>query len=278
MTEIISLKRLAEIGGGFAPPVPSIKQLYLTLPTGQSSVSDPDLADSTIILLIRDTIPLEQVDASPTDRQYTLTGDTLDFSVINPTNDEQVYVLYYPTPTSGELMAIEPVSLSEVKTHLRVTFNDDDVELYKMISRCRKRIENYCNISIVAQRIQVVARICGEWQLPYGPVTAVETVENRDKNAGSGPTQYTASAAEWLLDGDTFNDNDYPEHISTRDRFYPDNRSRITYTAGMEFVPADLKLAILSEIAYRYENRGDETTALSSAAIELANPYRKLWL
>lgn len=281
MTNVISLKRLAEIGAGFAPPTSSITGLYLTLPAGDDTVNDTHLIDATIILLMRSGLPLEQTEDTPTDHEFTLnplTGE-LGFSVVNPTNSEQVYVLYFPNVASGPTMATEPVTLAEAKTHLRVTFNDDDVEIYRMITRARKYIENYCSISIVRQRIQVVANICGCWDLPLAPVVEVESVETRELYNGSGPLVYVPSDQDWSIDGDNFLSNGYPQHISTRDRFYPDNRTRVTYIAGMEMCPEDLKAAILAQLAFLYENRGETSDKTSSEALELAAPYRILrWL
>ena len=280
MTNVISLKRVADIGGGFAPATALITPLFLSLPAGNNAVSDTNLINSTIILLMRSILPLEQVDGIPDDNQFNLDTDTgvITFSVVNPTNDEQVYVLYYPTPASGTTLGIEPVTLAEAKTHLRVTFTDDDVEIYRMITRARKYIENYCNISIVLQRIQVVANICGDWDLPLGPVVTVESVETRELYNGSGPLIYVPSDQEWAIDGGNFLSNDYPRHISTRDRFYPDNRTRITYTAG-DYCPDDLKAAILAQLAFMYEKRGDTGESKCDEALELAAPYRVLrWI
>lgn len=279
MTSVISLKRVADIGGGFAPPTSSITGLYLTLPANQLVVADSHLIDATIILLMRSGIPLEQAASNPTDHEFTLnplTGD-LAFSVLNATNEEQIYVLYYPNVSSGPSMGVEPVTLAEAKTHLRVTFTDDDVEIYRMITRARKYIENYCNISIVLQRIQVVANICGCWDLPYGPVVDIETVENRELYNGSGPLVYVPATGDWFIDGDNF-DSENTQHISTRDRFYPDNRTRITYTAG-GYCPDDLKAAILAQLAFMYEKRGDTGESKCDEALELAAPFRVLrWI
>jgi uncharacterized phiE125 gp8 family phage protein len=174
----------------------------------------------------------------------------------------------------------EPVTLAQAKTHLRVTFTDDDNEITALITRARRYIENYCNISIVLQRIQAVAQICGDWHLPYGPVVSIESVENRELYNGSGPLVYVPSTKSWSVDGDDLDGSDYPHHISTRDRF--DNRTRITYLAGGD-CPEDLQAAILAEVAYRYENRGDENRQYVAdipgacpAAQALAAPYRVL--
>lgn len=278
MTNVISLKRVAEIGGGYAPATAVITSVYLTLLTGTNTVADSHLIDSTVILLMRGFVPMQEVSSNPEDNQFslnTVTGE-LTFSVTNPTNDEQIYVLYYPTQSGGQIMGIEPVSLAEAKTHLRVTFNDDDVEIYRIITRARKYIENYCSISIVLQRIQVVANICGCWDLPYAPVVEIESVENRELYNGSGPMTYAPTTSDWGLDGNTFEDSGYPQHISTRDRF--DSRTRVTYTAG-GYCPDDLKAAILAQVAFMYEKRGDTTDSKCDEALELAAPYRILrWI
>lgn len=282
MTSIISLKRIADIGGGFAPPTALITSIYLTLPATENTVSDAHLIDATVILLMRGIIPMEQVASNPEDNQYTLDAATgeIAFSVTNPTNDEQVYVLYYPTQTSGATMGIEPVGLAEAKTHLRVTFNDDDVEIYRMITRARKYIENYCNISIVTQRIQVVADICGDWQLPYAPVITIESVETLQTYAGSGPRIYQPAPEPWQVEGNSFTgwNFGYDITINTRQTDFR-NRTRVTYTAGTDYCPEDLKAAILAQVAFMYEKRGDTSESKCAEALELAAPYRVLsWI
>lgn len=284
MTKILSVKRLAEIGGGFTPPISSIVPLFTSVAANATSLTDTNLINASVILLMRGILPLEQVLTAPTESQYTLnpvTG-TLTFGVSNPTDAEQLYILYYPIISLGTSQAIEPITLAQAKQHLLVTFTDDDVEIYQLIARARKFIENYCSISIVTQQIQVVAEICGEFDLPYGPVISIESVETPSQSSGSGPVVYEASSNSWQFDGGTFGTpwfGDDVRHFSTRDRYGP-YRTRITYTAGMDFVPADLIAAILAQVAWMYENRGNTTTQGASIdALTLAAPYRNmLWL
>jgi hypothetical protein len=160
----------------------------------------------------------------------------------------------------------EPVTLTEAKTQCRVTFSDDDTELTAMITRARKFIENYCNISIVLQTIRVLADACGCWELPYGPIVGITSVESPSLNQGSGPKAYTTSTEDWWVDGGLFDAGTYS-----------DARTRVTYTAG-NYCPDDLKAAILAQVAWLYEHRGEEEGMGSDEALELAAPFRKLWL
>jgi hypothetical protein len=161
----------------------------------------------------------------------------------------------------------EPVTLAEAKTQLRVTFADDDTEITKLITKARRYVENYCNISIVYQRIQLTATICEAWQLPYGPVIGIESVLDSNSYSGSGPVTFTNSDIKWEWSGDTF--------------YSPSNYThRVQYTAGMGTVPEDLKDAILQVLTFLYENRGKtiDVTGLQEVLKNAQNYQRLLWI
>lgn len=285
--KVISLEKVAEFGGGFAPSATSILKLFLTLPAGETSIVTPQLENATILLLIRSMLPLDEVPADPNSVQYTfdpLTG-TLAFSVVNATNEEPVYVLFYPSPSSGITVATEPITMAEARSHLQIDYPDDDVEIYRMIKRCRQRIENYCLISIVATRWALVGSFdCEGDELPYGPVITIETVQSRDpQSSGSGPVQYVNSQNMWHSQGNKF----IPAGFGDGDIFINSrwgapwaNNIKIIYTAGMTVVPEDLKLAILAELAYRFEHKGNVAeSGICEAATVLAAPYRNMsWI
>lgn len=262
MIEIIDIKK-QEIGGGYAPLLAAITSDNYTIAAGQTSVTIPALINSTIILLQREIVPYSQ-GVVPADRVYsfdTATGlITFDFS--NPTNAENIYILFFPTPSSGQEIASEPVSLGEAKTHLRVTFPDDDVEIWRLITAARQAVENYCNISIALKRITLIADCVDCWTLPYGPVIAIESVENR-----TGRWAYGSMGSDtYHTDGDQFEGGP--------------GRLRILYTTGMESCPEDLKQAILNQVAFLYENRGKTSdSGVCDQAQQLANPYRiSIWI
>lgn len=164
-----------------------------------------------------------------------------------------------------EYSVMEPVDLTEVKTHLHVTDSDNDTELTDLITKCRKAIGNYCSVSIVNTRITLIADFDGEWDLPYGPVTGLESVATKDTTIGSGIPGFTTLDEGWTVEGDVFYTCSPYRH-------------KLIYTAGYETVPEDLKLAVLNEIYFRYENKGQNDNNVCMAARKLADPYKKIWI
>lgn len=183
----------------------------------------------------------------------------------------------------------EPVTLTQVKAHLIITSADDDTLLTSLITQARKSIEEYCAISIVAKTVTLTADLYKEWELPYGPVTGVTYVATTSPNSeGSGPQTFTTAPTGWSTDGQEFisfnpgaiGEWDWgdPEPRNWNSRYWP-NRYKIIYTVGYGTVPEDLKLAILNEIAYRFERRGEgDGNGICEAARIIANPFkRSLW-
>lgn len=190
----------------------------------------------------------------------------------------------------------EPVTLAQVKSHLIITSTDDDTMLTALITQCRQAIEEYCALSIVPKTITLIADLCKEWELPYGPVTGIQGVATRTGTEGSGPGTYATATTGWSYEGQEFltfipsGAGGFNPGEPFRGYFQwgpyaspygqvPYNRYRIIYTAGYATVPDGLKLAILNELSFRYENRGNVAmTGICEAAQILANPYqRKLW-
>jgi uncharacterized phiE125 gp8 family phage protein len=164
-------------------------------------------------------------------------------------------------------LAGEPVTLTEAKTQLRVTFTDDDTEITALITKARKRVENYCNISIVYQRIQMIGALSYCQDLPYGPVIGIESVATNTGDTGSGPIAYTNFDVNWDSTGNMFN-------VPTGAKY------QVTYTAGMSSCPADLKDTILQVLTFLYENRGKviDVTGVQQV-LSNADAYKKLnWI
>jgi Phage gp6-like head-tail connector protein len=198
----------------------------------------------------------------------------------------------------AESSPTEPVTLAQVKAQLIISFTDDDTLLTSLITQARKAIENYCAVSMAYQTITLIADLFNEWELPYGPVNGILGVSTRTGTEGSGPGTYATAATGWSEDGGNFKTfipaggggfNPGAPFVGYFQwgpdaSWYgqnPGNRYRIIYTAG-PYTPDDLKLAVLNEIAYRYENRGNVSdkliTGICEAAQVLAFPYkRNLW-
>lgn len=178
----------------------------------------------------------------------------------------------------------EPVTLAQAKAQLIVTSSDDDAKITELITQCRRSVENYAFVSMVAKTITLTADFNGEWELPYGPVNSITSVFKRTTPTGSGPVSYSADPGQWTVDGDEFKTFSpaYSNWASIpvananqwmRPERYPywleyANRYKIIYTAG-PYAPEDLVLAILNEIAFRYEQRGDEVEIRPTISAEL---------
>ena len=190
----------------------------------------------------------------------------------------------------------EPVTLADAKKHLRVDFTDDDALITAMITSSRQAIEDFCHISIVpktitawlkatevpfsnyAQPFQVREQF-NEFELPYGPVTSVDSVTSIDSD---GITIITCE-----LDSDYYITGTSYKSIRISNNF---TNNTLIYQAGYDptKVPAALWLAILNELSYRYEERGDPSTVRATAYTEegvaqkariLAKPYQRLnWI
>lgn len=155
----------------------------------------------------------------------------------------------------------ELLSASEVKTHLKITYTDDDTYIATLITKARKLIEGYCNIALGSQTRQwiVDARSYQELSIPYGPVITVDTVSEK--------TDYGTYTALVLND-------DYDVDGVLDKTFTPFNsgRFKVAYTTGYTTLPDGLKQGWLMQVAYMYENRGDENmTSISEGAKDYLN-------
>lgn len=160
-----------------------------------------------------------------------------------------------------------PVSLTEVKTQLHLTDSENDTELTDMIKRITKRVEDYCNISIVSQTVVFICDLKTWTRLPYPPIVSIQSIKITPSTIGATTEDLTVS--------------DY-SLVGTQDAIFNSSRCNIhtiNYTTGMSTVDDNLKLAILEEITYHYENRGEgEEIGFSNGALSLLEPYRNLWM
>lgn len=167
-----------------------------------------------------------------------------------------------------ELGGAEPVTLDEIKDQCRVAFSDDDAILARLGIAARKSIEEYCCISIISKSVIATIDLYSELELPYGPVTA-DAIVLTDSNGN------VIDPAFYQIIGTQF------KKINSDTQF---TNAVLTYKVGYTgSVEEDLKSAILNEVAFRYENRGETTDTrkgvspgVCEAAQVLAEPYRRL--
>lgn len=181
----------------------------------------------------------------------------------------------YTTPTERPLYnavlearllptSLEPVTLVEVKAHLKIDFSDEDNYLTALITSCRSALERYTGVSISGHTIVAVLKNeCGNIELPYGPVVfPINDIEFLDIDGE------VIDSADMILTGDTF------LRLSTITDYV-----KVTYVTGYNSstLPQDLKYAVLEEIAFRYHNRGS-VEGVSAGARGFADNHKRTWL
>lgn len=184
----------------------------------------------------------------------------------------------------------EPVTLAEAKAQCIVTHTeDDDYFTNILIAACRATVENYCHISLVEKTVTASLRIennistrfpsgyCSPQdqdnviELPYGPVKENPSVTQISVN---GTISSLTENQEYSLTGSLYKNI----VLNGAGTFL------LVYKTGYQnAIPRDLKLAILNEISFRYEKRGDETKrynadvpGVCAAAQVLADKYRRV--
>lgn len=171
------------------------------------------------------------------------------------------------TPPSAE-----PVSLAEAKAHLRVTFDEEDALITRMIAAARERIEAELGLCLLETRLRetrdVWASDDGAVTLARGPLIAVEAVERVVVGGLFAPVAFTAQAGS------------RPGRVSVAASPWAGVRSggalRIDYRAGFGptavDVPETLRQAVLALVADAFERRGEGAPSLA-----VAEPWLAAW-
>lgn len=163
-----------------------------------------------------------------------------------------------------EIKGDEPVTLAEAKAYCRVDadYTGEDALISDLISSSRSAIEMWANISLIEKRIQVFSDTDKTLCLPGSPVIVIESITDCEGN---------------LIE--------YNEAIKNKVKIDHRGGYFVTYKAGFNPVPRDLKIAVLKQIATDFDNRenlviGASTEKLSNATKNLVSPYNrnKIWL
>lgn len=137
---------------------------------------------------------------------------------------------------------VEPVSLEEAKSYCRVSSDSEDDLFAILIASAREAVEVATGLSLIPKTIiAYFNNVGGNFELPFGPIN-VASIELYDM----GQDGIQILPADYILVGDRFPKLVFPKYADLK----------AEYTAGYSEVPADLKLAILDQISYDYENRG----------------------
>ena len=176
----------------------------------------------------------------------------------------------------------EPITVDELKEHLRIDGDDDDAYLLTCIKAARTWFEGQTKRGIITQTWSYT--VDGDWPLKYGrqwldfplnpvpaqtsPSTVVVTYVDTD-----GATQ-TLAETQYDLVGRLHGSYIVPaynvEWPSVRD--VPSAVS-VQFVAGESSAPDDIKMALMILAGHYYENR--ETSKGAPQAVEaMVSPYR----
>lgn len=160
--------------------------------------------------------------------------------------------------------SVEPVTVSEAKSHLRVDISTDDTLIGTMITTAREWVEDYIDRALVAQQLTMrLDSFPPEIELPRPPMiasgTATAVTITYTENS-SGATA-TLVASQYRVDRDsspgvvrTLYNGAWPSHLLDT------NSISVTWWAGYGVaasVPQRVKSAILMCVHELYEKRGD---------------------
>ena len=142
--------------------------------------------------------------------------------------------------------------LSDFKAHIRVTANDLDADLRQKLMAAVLSAEKHIGRVILKSRF-VTTTVLHTLQL-HSPVIEVEGVEVD----GVATTAYTVRGNIVKLD----------EGVTAEEM-------KVTYIAGREYIPYDIKAAVLMQAATLFNNPADHVELLVTASQNLLRPYRK---
>lgn len=182
--------------------------------------------------------------------------------------------------------AIEPVSVAEAKSHLRVDSTDDDALIVGLITAARQWAERVTGRALITQtwrcKLDAFPALDEIIELRWPPLASVTSIAYADVNGDS----QTWSASYYTVHTDRTPGGislaygaDWPVTRFQRDAV------TITYVAGYgataNFVPAPILAAMKLQIGSMYANREAEITdnmMANPAAKALLDPYTLVYL
>lgn len=164
----------------------------------------------------------------------------------------------------------EPFTAAEFRSYANQAFTEDDTLIEGIITAARQYVESKCNISIGKQtrKVSCVLDSTLSFSLPSQPMIGIESVLYSNCDCPGSYEEQTENVGYFLM-GDQF----------TRFRGASGGWYEITYSAGYNPVPAELKNVIKAVALSMYEQRGDASWNLPAWIKEQLKQYsRKTWV
>ena len=154
----------------------------------------------------------------------------------------------------------EPVTLTEAKNFCKIDISTDDDLINVLITAARQMCEAYTGVGFVEhEAVAVLNNSNGDIYIPYGPLVAINSVENEQGTVLILDTNYT-------LGGNEFK----------RLRTPHANNITIDYITGYTTLPDVLKTALLNQVYYLYDNRSVGVDDISPIAKIILNLYKRV--
>jgi uncharacterized phiE125 gp8 family phage protein len=175
----------------------------------------------------------------------------------------------------------EPVTLTEAKTHLRVTEPDDDTYIESLITAARQMAESFTGRALVTQTwVLTLDRFPGSSAVPIEiPLPELQSISSITYNDSNGDSQ------TWASSNYTVDIKNKPGRVlPIQTASYPTTQGHIndvtvTFVAGYgsaSSVPETIKQAIKIYIGHLYERR-EETIVGAVATLIPEGAKALLW-
>ena len=157
---------------------------------------------------------------------------------------------------------VEPVTVEDVKAHLRVTHDEDDALLGAQITSAREAIELETGVALVEAEYLWAPEHpprCGYVaSIPLGPATV------GDVTYWDGEARVDADPDVYLLD-------DFRGRLTLGTYAQP----RVAFTTAPDAIPESLKSAIKLRVMAEYEADAEEAEKLRDASLRIARLHRR---
>jgi len=164
------------------------------------------------------------------------------------------------------------IALEDVKRHLNVMHDDDDVYIRSLITAASDFVEKYCGIVVAGQKIEASCDAFSDMsRLSVGPVTEVDRIEYIALDGSKN----TVSVDAYVLNSDGVEPSIVPAYGSHWPIVRPGSRVLATLNAGFNPLPASIRHAMLLWIADAYLVRANSATVEWSAFDSLLCNYRR---
>lgn len=186
-------------------------------------------------------------------------------------------MIQYQTLRVATPPAVEPVTVSEAKAHLRVDTSDDDTYIGTLITAAREWVESYLDRALITQQLVMTREVLDdELYLPRPPmaVTGTATAVSITYTAPTGDTATLSTATYRVSRYETPGEITPVYGTSWPANIEDENAVTVTWWAGYGLtgssVPAVIRHAMLMLVGHWYESR---QAAVATGAVPQDVPY-----